>query len=139
MNGGKDFCDWSKHDREIAATAGNIVCSFLGKYGKGLANAALAESIYEKGGDPYEIISLISKAKLEAEAGGKTELIFAAVATLIRQYISHGEMDNAKELLNSFEKTAQSEKLHRLFPNIEAMRCRMALYSGDMDAVGQWG
>lgn len=138
MNGGKDFCDWSKHDREIAATAGNIVCSFLGKYGKGLANAALAESFYEKGGDPYEIISLISKAKLEAEAGGKTELIFAANATLIRQYISHGEMDNAKELLNSFEKTAQSEKLHRLFPNIEAMRCRMSLYSGDMEAVGQW-
>lgn len=138
MNGGKDFCDWSKHDREIAATAGNIVCSFLGKYGKGLANAALAESFYEKGGDPYEIISLISKAKLEAEAGGKTELIFAANATLIRQYISHGEMDNAKELLNSFEKTAQSEKLHRLFPNIEAMKCRMSLYSGDMEAVGQW-
>lgn len=138
MNGGKDFCDWSKHDREIAATAGNIVCTFLGKYGKGLANAALAESFYEKGGDPYEIISLISKAKLEAEAGGKTELIFAANATLIRQYISHGEMDNAKELLNSFEKTAQSEKLHRLFPNIEAMRCRMSLYSGDMEAVGQW-
>lgn len=138
MNGGKDFCDWSKHDREIAATAGNIVCAFLGKYGKGLVNAALAESFYEKGGDPYEIISLISKAKLEAEAGGKTELIFAANATLIRQYISHGEMDNAKELLNSFEKTAQSEKLHRLFPNIEAMRCRMSLYSGDMEAVGQW-
>lgn len=138
MNGGKDFCDWSKHDREIAATAGNIVCSFLGKYGKGLVNAALAESFYEKGGDPYEIISHISKAKLEAEAGGKTELIFAANATLIRQYISHGEMDNAKELLNSFEKTAQSEKLHRLFPNIEAMRCRMSLYSGDMEAVGQW-
>lgn len=138
MNGGKDFCDWSKHDREIAATAGNIVCAFLGKYGKGLVNAALAESFYEKGGDPYEIISLISKAKLEAEAGGKTELIFAATATLIRQYISHGEMDNAKELLNSFEKTAQSEKLHRLFPNIEAMRCRMSLYSGDMEAVGQW-
>lgn len=138
MNGGKDFCDWSKHDREIAATAGNIVCSFLGKYGKGLVNAALAESFYEKGGDPYEIISLISKAKLEAEAGGKTELIFAANATLIRQYISHGEMDNAKELLNSFEKTAQSEKLHRLFPNIEAMRCRMSLYSGDMEAVRQW-
>ncbi|MGN0581575.1 MAG: LuxR C-terminal-related transcriptional regulator [Oscillospiraceae bacterium] len=138
MNGGKDFCDWSKHDREIAATAGNIVCAFLGKYGKGLANAALAESFYEKGGDPYEIISLISKAKLEAEAGGKTELIFAANATLIRQYISHGEMDNAKELLSSFEKTARSENLHRLYPNIEAMRCRMSLYSGDMEAVGQW-
>ncbi|MGN0578778.1 MAG: hypothetical protein ACI4J4_09165 [Ruminiclostridium sp.] len=52
MNGGKDFCEWSKHDREIAATAGNIVCTFLGKYGKGLVNAALAESFYEKAACP---------------------------------------------------------------------------------------
>lgn len=59
MNGGKDFCEWSKHDREIAASAGKIVCAFLGKYGKGLANAALAESFFEKGGDPYEVISLV--------------------------------------------------------------------------------
>ncbi|MDY2847876.1 MAG: hypothetical protein SOU50_06620, partial [Oscillospiraceae bacterium] len=51
MNGGKDFCDWSRHDREIAAAAGKPVVTFLGKYGKGLVNAALAESFFEKGGD----------------------------------------------------------------------------------------
>ena len=68
MNGGKDFCEWSKHDREIALSAGKIVCAFLGQYGKGLVNAALAESFFEKGGDPYEVISLVSKAKLEAAA-----------------------------------------------------------------------
>lgn len=138
MNGGKDFCEWSKHDREIAATAGNIVCAFLGKYGKGLVNAALAESFYEKGGDPYEIISLISKARLEAESGGKTELRFAATATLIRQYISNGDIVGAKELLCSFEKVVRKEGLHKLFPNIEAMKCRLALYSNDMGMVKEW-
>ncbi|MCI5750986.1 MAG: LuxR C-terminal-related transcriptional regulator [Oscillospiraceae bacterium] len=51
MNGGKDFCDWSRHDREIAAAAGKPVVTFLGKYRKGLVNAALAESFFEKGGD----------------------------------------------------------------------------------------
>ncbi len=138
MNGGKDFCDWSKHDREIAATAGNIVCAFLGKYGKGLVNAALAESFYEKGGDPFEVISLASKAKLEAESGGKTELIFAATATLIRQYLSNGDIEGAKELLDSFENTARQNGMHKLLPNIEAMRCRLALYSNDMTTVEEW-
>lgn len=139
MNGGKDFCDWSKHDKELAVTAGSIVSTFLGKYGKGLVNAALAESFYEKGGDAYEIISLVSKAKLEAEAGGKTELRFAATATLIRQYVSHGDMENAKELLASFEKEAHNERrLHRLYPSIEAMRCRLALFNGDMNSVSEW-
>lgn len=68
MNGGKDFCDRSKNDRKIAAAAGGIVSAFPGKYGKGLVNASLAESFFEKGGDPYEIMSLISKAKIEADA-----------------------------------------------------------------------
>lgn len=138
MNGGKDFCDWSRHDREIAASAGKLVSMFLGKYGKGLVNAALAESFFEKGGDPYEIISLVSKAKIEAAAGGKTELCFAATGTLIRQYISLGDLDNAKEMLLSFEKTAKSEGLRRLYPVIDAMKCRIALIEGDGDAVKEW-
>lgn len=138
MNGGKDFCDWSKHYREIAAAAGKILATFLGKYGKGLVNAALAESFFEKGGDPYEIMSLISKAKLEAEAGGKTELAFAATGTLFRQYLNLGDSDNAKELLYSFEKKAGNEGSKRLYPVIEAMKCRVSLLEGDMDAVRDW-
>ncbi|MGN0586679.1 MAG: LuxR C-terminal-related transcriptional regulator [Oscillospiraceae bacterium] len=75
---------------------------------------------------------------MEAEAGGKTELCFAATATLIRQYVSHGDMNNAKELPASFEKEAHNEGLHRLYPNIEAMRCRLALFNGDMNFVAEW-
>ena len=138
MNGGKDFCDWSKHDREIAATAGKLVSTFLGKYGKGLANAALAESFFEKGGDPYEIISLVSKAKLEAESGGKPELCFAANAVLIRQHMISGSPDAAKSLLDSFEKTAKRENLNRILPTIGAMRCRIALMEGDSATVSDW-
>ncbi len=138
MNGGKDFCDWSKHDREIAATAGKLVSTFLGKYGKGLVNAALAESFFEKGGDPYEVISLVSKAKLEAETGGKQELCFAANAVLIRQYMLSGNPDAAKSLLESFEKTAKRDNLNRILPTIEALHCRIALMEGDSAAEEEW-
>ena len=138
MNGGKDFCDWSRHDRTIAATAGSLLTSFLGKYGKGLVNAALAESLFEKGGDPYEIISLVSKAKLEAEYGGKTELCFAANAVLIRQYMALGNAEAAEKLLDSFEKTVRAQGKIRLLPTIEAMRCRIALVEGDMETAAEW-
>ena len=138
MNGGKDFCEWSKHDRELAVTAGKLVSTFLGRYGKGLVNAALAESFFEKGGDLYEIISLVSKAKLEAEASGKLELCFAANAVLIRQHIVSGNSDAAKSLLDSFEKTAKREKVNRILPTIEAMRCRIALMEGDSVVVSEW-
>ncbi|MCI7758721.1 MAG: LuxR C-terminal-related transcriptional regulator [[Eubacterium] saphenum] len=138
MNGGKDFCEWSKHDREITVSAGKIVCTFLGKYGKGLVNAALAESFFEKGGDPYEVISLVSKAKLEAETGSKLELYFAANAVLIRQHLVSGNPDAAKSVLDSFEKVAKRDGLKRLLPTIAAMHCRIALMEGDSAAVDNW-
>ena len=138
MNGGKDFCEWSKHDREIAASAGKIVCSFLGKYGKGLVNAALAESFFEKGGDPYEIISMVSKAKIEAETGGKLELCFAANSVLIRQYLVSGNPDAAKSVLDSFEKTVKNNNNSRILPSIGAMRCRIALMEGNSAEVESW-
>lgn len=138
MNGGKDFCEWSRNDRKIAATAGGIISVYLGKYGKGLVSAALAESQYEKGGDPYEIVSLVTKARLEADAGGKTELSFAAMGTLFRQYILLGEPENARSLLLSFEKRAKNENLKRLYPAIGAMRIRLSLMEGDIEAAEAW-
>ena len=69
MNGGKDFSEWSRKDRQIAGTMGKVVATVLGRYGKGLVQIALAESQYEKGGDTYEILSLLGKGSLEAEAG----------------------------------------------------------------------
>ena len=138
MNGGKDFCEWSKHDRKIAATAGKIVCAFLGKYGKGLVNAALGESFFEKGEDPYEVLAMCSSARLESEAGGKLELRFAATAVMIRQHIMLGNPAAAKDILNSFERTVKAEKTKKLLPSIEAMRCRIALMEGDPAAVEQW-
>ena len=67
MNGGKDFCHWSGEDRKLAATIGKLVERVLGRYGKGLVKAALGESLYEKGADAYEVLTLLARARLEAE------------------------------------------------------------------------
>lgn len=67
MNGGKDFCEWSKRDRELASKVGRIVEFVLGKYGKGLVNLALAESFLEKSGDNYEVATLAAKGRMQAE------------------------------------------------------------------------
>ena len=69
MNGGKDFCEWSKKDRELAGKIGKLVEFVLGKYGKGLVNLALAESFFEKGEDNYEVAVLANKGRMQAEAG----------------------------------------------------------------------
>lgn len=138
MNGGKDFCDWSKYDSELAAAMGNPVELFLGKFGKGLVNAAMGESMYEKGGSKYEVASRLSKAQLESEADGKIEMTFVSVGLQIRMYLSEGETENAEKLLYSFYQKVNDEHYTQLIPNIEALNCRIALYKNDRRAVSSW-
>ena len=138
MNGGKDFCHWSREDRKLAATIGKLVERVLGRYGKGLVKVALGESFYEKGEDAYEVLTLLARAKLEAEGGGMTEIAFAAVGLQVRLATLQGEIQTAEEVLASFEKSVREQGAVQLLPNIGALQCRLALYQGDREAVLAW-
>lgn len=138
MNGGKDFCHWSREDRKLAATIGKLVERVLGRYGKGLVKAALGESLYEKGEDAYEVLTLLARAKMEAEGGGMIEIAFAAVGLQVRLDALQGEIQTAAEVLASFEKGVREQGAVQLLPNIGALKCRLALYQGDKEAVSAW-
>ncbi len=138
MNGGKDFCEWSKRDRELAKSIGKIVEFILGKYGKGLVNLALAESFFEKGEDNYEVASLANKGRMQAEAGGKIEQCFVADGILAWLHVMTGKVSEAEELLTRFYKKAQNECAEKLLPNIETFIIRCALYSGDKVMIEKW-
>ncbi len=137
MNGGKDFSEWSKKDRELARTIGKPVEFILGKYGKGLVNLALAESFFEKGGDASEIAALVQKGRMQAEAGGKVEQCFVAVGILTNLHILHNHMENAAELLQSFYRRASTEA-PQLLNNIEALQCRCDMYCNKQEEVSRW-
>lgn len=137
MNGGKDFCEWSRRDKELARTIGKVVSLVLGKYGKGLVNLALAESFFEKGGDDYEVASLAGKGRMQAESGGKTEQVFVAVGLLTQLSILNNRMDDAVDMLESFRQVAEQEA-PKLLPNISAMSARMDLYTGRISEAYQW-
>lgn len=138
MNGGKDFCDWSLHDRELAASIGKAVSFCLGAYGKGLVHEALGESFYEKGGDTYEIISHLSNALMEAQTGGKKEMEFVVTALLERLNILLGREDDATNHLKRFEESLPPETPEQLRNNLEAMQTRIALYRGDLKQAEEW-
>lgn len=140
INGGKDFCDWTKRDREIAEEYGKTLSAFLGSYGKGLLNLGLAESLYEKGGDSYEISTLISKARNQIETGEfNCVMMFAAYGLMARLYLINGESAEARELIGSFcERISKTKYYFKLQKNIDALLCRISLYSGDFDAVNDW-
>ena len=138
MNGGKDFCHWSPDDTKLAKTVGPLVERVLGRYGQGLVKAALGESQYEKGGDDYTVMALLTRAQMETEQGGTMEIAFAAVGVRIRLAMLKGERQAARELLASFEQAAREKRAFQLLPNIQALKCRMELWEGNLDAAERW-
>ncbi len=137
MNGGKDFSSWSKHDKELAASIGRMIELTLGKHGNGAVALSLAESFLEKGVDNYETMALVAKGKMQADSGGKIEIGFVAVGQLAWLSILDGALQEAVELLESFEKRACEEN-PRLLPNLRAFLTRCAIYRGDRSMVEQW-
>ncbi len=140
MNGGKDFCNWSKKDREIARTAGTILSAFLGSHGKGIVNLALAESLHEKGSNSSEVLQLLTRAELEihSEAGNYT-MLFVVNAIKSREFFIHYSLEEAKGVLEKFRlNTMQTPKADKLLANIDAMLCRYSMCEGDLTAVQYW-
>ena len=137
MNGGKDFCEWSRRDRELAGSIGKIVEFVLGKYGKGLVALALAESFLEKGQDDYEVMALIQKGRMQADSGGKIEQVFVANGLLCWMYLIRQDLEEAIHVMQTFRERCEKEA-PRLVANIEAFLCRLHLYRGDTAEMLTW-
>ena len=138
LNGGKDFCEWSKKDKEMAKRIGKILEFALGRYGKGLINLALAESYLEKGGDSYEIANLTNKGMMQAQAGGKIEQCFVATGILSWLHILNNHAEDARELLLNFQKKAEKEEATKLLSNLSALQIRIGLYQGNTAEALDW-
>lgn len=138
MNGGKDFCEWSKCDRELARSIGKVVEFILGRYGKGMVDLALAESFLEKGEDNYEVSFLANRGRMQAEAGGKLEQCFVADGILAWLHIQNGRYNEALELMQRFWERAQKENAQQLLPNIRTFQIRCALYAGERAMIAKW-
>ena len=130
MNGGKDFCEWSRKEREMVVSIGKPVEFILGKYGKGLVSLILAESFLEKGEDTFEIFSQAEKGKMEAESGGKLDQVFVGIGTLAWLSVLKKNAEGAAASLAGFRTRAEKEAPN-LLTNIDAFLCRISLYQGN--------
>lgn len=138
MNGGKDFCEWSRRDKELANTLGKIIPLVLGKAGEGLVELALAESSFEKGLDDYEVMRLIAKGQMKADAAGRLEQSYVGAGLMARLHLYNGHPEDARELLVSFRERAAAEEKQKIVWNIENMLCQIAMYTEQKTEVDAW-
>lgn len=138
MNGGKDFCEWSKRDKFLASAFGGPVEKILGNSGKGLTNVSLAESSFEKGEDFFDILSLITRGRMEAEGADNVDILFVASGIEARMNLDRCNIENAINIIDSFSKKAHEKRAENLYDNIAAFQCRLALYNSDHNHVNDW-
>jgi len=139
MNGGKDFCEWSKSDRELARVMKKPIELILGKWGEGLVNISLAESFFEKGEmDIYEIMTLLNSGYTKADTSGRIEMCYVATAILCRIHVCRNQLKVARMQLKEFSEKAKREDGARLLPNIAAMENWFNLLEGKNIEAEKW-
>ena len=138
MNGGKDFSEWSKKDDFLYATMRMPVAAVLGKDGIGLPEVSIAESKFEKGEDiSGRMLALIPKLG-EVQNHGTPDIEFALVGLLVRSQTASGKAEDAENTLENLRGRFLEQGEERFLPNIDAMRCRLALRMGDLNYVEEW-
>ena len=138
MNGGKDFCEWSKSDKEIELGVGKLASLVLGKYGAGFSELALAESFFEKGEDNYEVVRLLSKGQMKAISYGRLEQEFVVAGLLTKVHLLTGHTEDARLLLTQFLEKAEQKNAEKMIPNIKSLFCRISLYQAEKAEIDEW-
>lgn len=140
LNGGKDFSQWVCHDRKLYYLMKKPCELILGRYGSGIADIALAESLFEKSDTDNltEIMMLANAGQNAASFRGTLEMEFAAVGISSRMMLRQNNIDSAYTLLQNIKKRAEDAKMQGLTENIEALRIMLALVEGKTNEVDLW-
>ena len=138
MNGGKDFCEWSKKDDDIYRKYRVPVSLLLGRDGVAFPECAIAESKFEKGEEVSgRMLDLLGRLE-QIQKKGTPDIEFALIGLLARLRIDQGEADRAMEHLEALRVRFQRPECHRFLPNLDALMCRTAMYQGQDEAVDAW-
>lgn len=138
MNGGKDFCEWSKKDDLLYVTMRHPVETVLGRDGVGLAECAVCESKFEKGENISDrLLSLVARL-VDIQNKGTPDIEFAVVGLLARHQVMRGEAGEAREAIESLRARFVGNGQTRFIPNIDAMLCRIDLRLGKTEKADEW-
>lgn len=138
MNGGKDFCEWSKNDRMLYKTLRRPVTLVLGRHSAGLPEIALGESLFEKNtdGNFTEELTLLNSGYYDAETSGNIQLQFAALSVMSRIYSVCGKAETAIDVIKKFKERVKPNE--EIAGNIEAFLVSLYMLTGSQNEVNAW-
>ena len=110
----------------------------LGRDGVGLADCAIAESKFEKGEDISPRMLPLVQRMNDIRRGGTPDIEFAANGLLARTFLANRQSEGARKTIADLHRQFEERELTRFLPNMDAMLCRIALHTGDLDEADVW-
>ncbi|MCI2056628.1 MAG: LuxR C-terminal-related transcriptional regulator [Oscillibacter sp.] len=140
MNGGMDFCQWSKKDRLMYKTMRPVLNAVFGSFVKGMPEVALGESLFEKSWDSdlTESLMLLNSGKAAGNQEDYQQVNFAANGLMARMFVCQNRLQTATELMEQFREQAEARGKWQLLKNVDAFLFWLNLLSGDENAIDNW-
>ncbi len=138
LNGGKDFCQWTKDDRFLYETLKEPAGAVLGSGYGGFAEIALGESLFEKNtdGNFTEALTYLNMGYYEAQACGNIQLEFASLALMARIYACSGKVRQSIDIIEKFR--ARVDEKEEILSNVDAFLTWLHVLDADYDYVNEW-
>ena len=83
------------------------------------------------------MLSLIPRTS-EIRRRGTPDIEFAVNALLARSLLASGQSEDARRTIETLRARFAAEGQERFLPNMDALLCRIALHTGDLDAADGW-
>lgn len=131
LHGGKDFSHLIVNDQKAYDELREPVEKLLGRYGVGIGDIALTESMMDKGLDVSGQFLKLAPLQNKLKAHGTPEMEFVLTALIVRSYYGTGSMKRARDAIEHFRADLVKRDIHYLLPNVDAMRCRLSLMADD--------
>lgn len=137
MNGGKDFCNWARHDKFLYSIMAGPLGQALGKQEQGVPEIGMGESAYEKN-RLEEAFNWLSSGIAKAEVGGMIEVYFAGQGVVLRLLMAQGRQEEALRLAEKLEKRLIKQRAEHLLPNLRAVYIRILMLTGKSLEKSRW-
>ena len=138
LNGGKDFCRWVPHGRELYRLLKGSVERALGRGGSGMADIALAECALETDltGDYGPALEALSAGL--SRASGDLELRCAALGIQSRIAAAQGDAPGAIRTVDHLIASLPEDAPPRLIENLRIHRLWLLLLTGETREALDW-
>ena len=137
LRGVRDFSSWGVHYEFVESILKESIMEMFGDEGLCLLDIAIAELLYEKN-DLSGALMRASKGVADSSTKGNISVYFIGMLVLMKILRTQGQSYEVKEMLTALEKKIKDEKAFQLEENLEALKARILLSSGDLEYSINW-